>query len=182
MYPMGHVGTALVVAAPFVLFLDARRATGFTTVALLSSWLPDADQVVPFLPHRGPTHTLAFAVLVSIFVGGLAVAAVRASDRLPGGRITATSPRRAFAFVALGVFVGVLSHLFADTVVVLYGIEPTGLLWPVSDARLESLEVLPLGAPLRNFVLFLNGLMLHAVVVGGPREAARSLLVSHETT
>ena len=75
MHREGHVGAALLAYAPVGAL---TLALGFGTLALLGAggavvlaMLPDYDQRVPGLEHRGPTHTVWFALAVAV-LGGLA--------------------------------------------------------------------------------------------------------------
>ena len=70
MHREGHIGAALVAYAPVG---AVALALGFETLALVGavaagglSMLPDYDQRVPGLDHRGPTHTVWFALVVGV--------------------------------------------------------------------------------------------------------------------
>ena len=62
MYRNGHYGAALLAVAPIGAVLTAAGlfelavAAGVTAVAL--AVVPDLDQRVPGIAHRGPTHTV----------------------------------------------------------------------------------------------------------------------------
>lgn len=78
MYAPGHVGLALLAYAPIgaeTVRRDRERLAmaGLVAVAALAT-LPDLDLYVPWLAHRGPTHTVWF----SVAVGTLLAVAVRA--------------------------------------------------------------------------------------------------------
>ncbi|MFD1515287.1 metal-dependent hydrolase [Halomarina rubra] len=123
----GHWGVALVCYAPVGwLLLDARPglalAGGIGVLALAR--LPDVDLRLPFVPHRGPTHTLAFALAVG---GVLAGAATLLANQLPP---SLAAPWLVPFAGFVGVF-GILTHLAGDVVT------PSGvpLLWPLSGRR-----------------------------------------------
>ncbi|TKX85447.1 metal-dependent hydrolase, partial [Halorubrum sp. SS5] len=68
MYRKGHVGASLVVYAPLGFLVTALAsievgAAGAVGVASLAM-VPDLDMRVPFVKHRGITHTVWFALLV----------------------------------------------------------------------------------------------------------------------
>lgn len=73
MHREGHVGVALLAYAPVGAL---TLALGFGHLALLGAggavvlaMLPDYDQRVPGLEHRGPTHTVWFALAVGAVLG-----------------------------------------------------------------------------------------------------------------
>lgn len=110
MYRAGHIGAALLAYAPVgaiaaALGFDAWALAGVGGVASLAM-LPDIDHRIPGVEHRGPTHTVWFALTVGI---GLAVL---------GGR--AGSAYSEFAAVAIGLWAfllgsgTVMSHIVAD--------------------------------------------------------------------
>ena len=105
MYREGHVGAALLAYAP-VGFVVA--AAGFRFLSLIGgigvaalAMLPDYDQKVPGVDHRGPTHTVWFAVVVGVVTIGSHIAAdaltpagVRPFAPVRTRRYTTTSRRR----------------------------------------------------------------------------------------
>lgn len=150
MYRTGHYGAALLVWAPVGLALllldrpDAAIAGGAVCLALTR--LPDYDLKVPFMTHRGITHTVWFALLVGGALGGAAWV------------LTGQLPLAAFAGG-----VGVLSvgaHLFAD-VITPAGIAP---LWPVSR-REYTLSLATADSAVANATLLAVGAFLTAVAV-----------------
>ena len=68
MYALGHYGVALLVYAPVGFLLAGTDPTlalvGGAGVLALST-VPDYDLRVPFLTHRGVTHTLLFTAVVA---------------------------------------------------------------------------------------------------------------------
>lgn len=151
MYRTGHYGAALLLYAPVG---AALLLTGFRGVAVVGgagavalARLPDYDLRVPFLSHRGPTHTLAFALLVGLVAGTGALA-------LAGGLPT----RRSLAVGGFGFLVAtlsVVSHLLADA------LTPAGIrpLWPLSDAH-YSWGVCRADSSLGNYVLLAAGVFV----------------------
>ncbi|MFW5938937.1 MAG: metal-dependent hydrolase [Halolamina sp.] len=119
MHKTGHVGAALLAFGPIGF---VAGAIGGAEVVLLAGGVaaglasvPDVDTQVPFVPHRGPTHTVWFAALVGIGVafGGFLVG-------LQTGVLVG---------IALGVLgaitgtVAIASHLAADALTPM-GIRP----------------------------------------------------------
>lgn len=129
MYPPGHVGIALALYAPVGAHLlvrgRSRLAVAGTFLVSGVTLLPDVDQWLPGVAHRGLTHSVWFAVAVGVSLGALAA--------IWGGyrhrEVTA-----ALAVGAFGVFVGtlaVLAHLLGDVVTPM-GIRP---FHPLIDTR-----------------------------------------------
>ncbi len=123
-YRNGHLGAALLLYAPvgFALIGAGHQGLALVGGAVVASLatLPDCDHSLPFVEHRGPTHTLAFAALVGAGVGA---AGHFAAGLVPGYDAAALS---GFGF-AVGAL-AVVSHLLAD------GLTPAGItpFWPLS--------------------------------------------------
>lgn len=151
----GHIGAALIAYAPLG---SAIAATGADDLALAGAvlsrslaMLPDHDVGVPFLSHRGATHTLAFATTVGLGVGLLAGApetGVLSADlqRHP------VSLRRSNRFVVGWLAIG--SRLVADALTS----AGVPLLWPLSGRRV-SLGLVPSDDIWTNYGLLLAGLV-----------------------
>ena len=155
MHREGHHGAALVAYAPLGV---ASVSLGAETVALGGAvaaaglaMVPDYDQRVPGLAHRGPTHTVWFALAVGLVTGTV------------GGWIGSSYDPA--ATVGLGVFgflVGtgtVLSHIAADALTPM-GVRPFA---PV-DSRHVSLDLVRAANPVANYALLGLGV---AVAAGG---------------
>lgn len=149
MHKTGHVGVALLAYSPLGL---ALLVAGFDELAVLGgvgmvalATLPDSDQRLPFVPHRGPTHSVAFAVAFGAALGVAGFAF--------GGYVAHYSPLAmgAFAF-AIGVL-AVLSHLAADSITPM-GIRP---FWPVSGWH-YSANVVRAKNPIANYLLLAVGI------------------------
>jgi inner membrane protein len=153
MHREGHYGAALVAYAPLG-FVTAvlgfgDLAVGGAVLAVALAVLPDYDQRVPGITHRGVTHTLWFALVVGAALGGagllLGENAGPGVDPLLG----------AFGF-SVGV-VTVCSHVAADALTPM-GVHPFAPL----DDRHVSFRVTKASNPVANYALFLLGV----VVVG----------------
>lgn len=126
MYATGHYGAALLVYAPvgFVLMgFDPTLALVGGAGVLALATVPDYDLRVPFLTHRGITHTLLFTLAVSALLGAIGWRLGQGSY-LPVGDPTTT------AVFGFGVgLLGLGSHLLADM------LTPAGVavLWPLSS-------------------------------------------------
>ena len=153
MYRPGHQGAALIAYAPLGLTLVVlARPTlavvgGGLSLALAS--LPDVDQRLPGVTHRGGTHTLGFAVAVGTVLGG--------AGWLVGGVEPA----------AVGFAVGtttVVSHLLADVITPM-GIKP---FWPLST-RHYTLDICRAENTLANYALLGAGVAVTVAVLAAAR-------------
>lgn len=158
MYRTGHYGTALLAYAPLGALV---LAVGYPVLAYLGgvamvglAMLPDYDTQVPFLDHRGVTHTVAFALLVGAGMAALTGLAVANRGSM------ATVGVAAFAFL-VGTL-SVLAHLAADVLTPM-GIRP---FWPVSGQS-YSLEVTRADNTVANYALLALGVFATALVLAG---------------
>ncbi len=157
MYRNGHVGAALLAYAPIAAVVVGvgleEVAIGGGAVAVALASLPDADQRVPFVSHRGVTHTVQFAAAVGLLLG------------IGGGLVGASvGPGPALALGAFGFVVGtvtLLSHIAADALTPM-GVEP------FNDDRHYSYDVTRAANPVANYVLLGLGVVAIGVayVVG----------------
>lgn len=150
MYRLGHYGAALLTVAPLG---GGLIAVGFAEVAVLSgagalalAMVPDLDQRLPLVSHRGLTHTVWFALVVGAAVAGLALAILPVADIVAG---------------SVGFLVGagtIGSHIAADALTPA-GVRP----WAPLDNTSYSAEVTTAANPLANYALL--GLGVAAVAV-----------------
>jgi inner membrane protein len=156
MYQVGHYGASLLVYAPLG---AAVAAIGHETIAIVGgllcvalSTLPDVDHRLPLVDHRGPTHTVLFALLV-----GAALAGATALS-LDGAAASVDVGVVVFAFVVGALSIG--SHLLADV------LTPMGIraFWPVSRRR-YSWNLTPAKSPVANAVLLGLGLVATVAAV-----------------
>lgn len=156
----GHYGVALLVYAPvaFVVLHEGNDALALVggVVALTLAMTPDVDRIVPSLDHRGPTHSVAFALFVGAVAGCTGWIAGTIVD-------PATAPQVArFAFSVATL--SVASHLLADVVTPM-GIRP---LWPLSDRRF-TLALVPAKHGLANRALLALGTCAVAIATYATR-------------
>lgn len=157
MHREGHVGAALLAYAP-VGFVTA--AAGFRALSLFGgvgvavlAMLPDYDQRVPGVDHRGVTHTVWFALLVGVV---LAVAgALVGSSR----GVVASVGLAAFGFAVGVVTIG--SHIAADALTPA-GVRPFA---PVRTRR-YTYDVTKAANPIANYALLGIGAVGAMVGVG----------------
>jgi inner membrane protein len=171
MYRDGHYGAALLAYTPVGFLVTAL---GYRTLALLAggvalalAMVPDWDMRVPGLEHRGPTHTVGFALLVGFLVAAAGVTVATAGN--PAAVSTdlaslADDPATALGVGVLGFLVGFLtvcSHIAADALTPM-GVTP---LWPLSD-RHVSVSVARASNRLANAVLLGVGVAAAAGAYG----------------
>lgn len=160
MYRKGHYGVSLLVFAPiaFALLSLGKPILAFLTGVpmLWLAMLPDYDQRVPFIRHRGPTHSLLFAGLVGAAFAGAGFALGSASSFLGTGEVVAQIGLGAqLGFAAFGFFVGsitVVAHLLADA------LTPAGVnfFWPLSG-RTFSVYLTTADNTVWNYALLVLG-------------------------
>lgn len=158
MYKEGHVGAALLAYAPLgalaVAVGDPALARAGAVTAAGLAMLPDVDMRLPFLKHRGPTHTVWFAVacgLVSGVLGGYTALAGGVRAALATG-----------AFTAVVATLTVLSHVLADALTPM-GVRP---FTPWSN-RWYSLHVTRASDPRSNRLLLVAGVAAASATVTG---------------
>lgn len=155
MHQLGHYGAALTVYAPVgyvtatIWGLELAVAGGLVVLGL--STFPDVDQYVPVIDHRGPTHTVWFAVAVALLVAITAPA-------VPGATDTASTATLS-GFGALVATLSIGSHLLADAITPM-GVRP---FWPVWN-RHWTFDVVPAANPAANYLLLTVGVIAVTVV------------------
>lgn len=146
MHREGHIGAALAFYAP-VGFITALITTFEFAVlgAVLAGGLamvPDLDMRVPFLKHRGITHTVHFAVAIGVGLGLIGVAV-----GVEGG-VLAAAGLGLFGFtVGTGT---ILSHIAADA------LTPAGV-DPLRRGETISYDVARARNPFANYGLLILG-------------------------
>lgn len=154
MHRTGHYGANLIAYSPIGAVLVALGAVEFAVggaaIVVAGSMVPDWDQRVPFVTHRGITHTVWFLLAVA---GAFGV--IGALLGAGAGLVTA---------IVLGVFgfgVGAAmigGHLLADA------LTPMGIA-PFEPVRSDhySLDVVRAANTVANYVLFAVGVLVAGV-------------------
>lgn len=161
MYPKGHKGIAYILYAPLMAFLflqghPASIAAGVFGFILISAFvmIPDKDISMPFMTHRGISHTIFAAFLFAV---GLAFVAM---FFLPLFSVLgiAAGPFLAFMF-SIGMF-AIIAHLIGDV------ITPTGIspFKPFFN-RSFSLGLTRASNSVSNWVLYIFGWI--AIILAG---------------
>ena len=156
MFREGHLGVTLALSVPIVGVLAAAghwELAGFVFVIVFASEpLPDLDSK-PYvsLPHRGPFHSIVFAVGIGLLASTVGFGY--------GTTFETLSPAVGAALGGFSGLYGVCTHLFADT------LNPmgVGLFWPVSDRIYHIPE--PNGLceadnPIANSLFLFGGILL----------------------
>lgn len=165
MYRTGHYGAALLTYAPVGFLLVAA---GYEELAVIGggivvggSMVPDWDQRVPLISHRGITHTVWFVLLVGLVLGsgGWVIGSESGAEAQVG--------LGAFGFVIGTVMIG--AHLLADVLTPM-GIRPFAPLGSGSYTVGLTRAANPIG----------NGLLLvlGVLVAGGALAAGRTFSLS----
>ncbi len=163
----GHLGMALLFAAPAWALWGRRSALAFTGFALLTAMLPDSDlylqHVLP-ISHHGITHTIVFVVLVGILAGVFAAKLLTARLNAHSWiRSTEIAGDTVAVFASVGLVLGGLSHIFADLLSAPDIAAPLKPLWPLYPDPI-IIDVIYYDAPLWNFGLVGVALGLHLVL------------------
>lgn len=123
MHRNGHYGVALLVFAPlaFLLALNHAASAGLIGAVIVAGTapIPDLDQRIPFLTHRGFTHTVWFLFGASIVAGtGTWFAIIRADHALSTLDTTAATTHPILPAIAVGFLVGLglATHLLGDVI------------------------------------------------------------------
>jgi inner membrane protein len=156
MYRTGHYGMALLVYAPvgFSLIVAGFEALALTGGAIVVSgaMIPDLDQRIPGIRHRGLTHTIWFALAVGLLLGAVGVTFGKEIGQIA-----------AIALGSFGLGIGILTtgaHLLADALTPA-GIQPFAPLTSTS----YSLHVTTAANPIANYLLFALGLVATGVAL-----------------
>jgi len=148
MYKTGHMGAGLILYAPLALLLALAGGPELALIGAIGvtglTMLPDQDQRIPFIKHRGITHTVWFALFVGIIggAGGVAVG-------IAGGVLAAVM------FGLLGFLLGTLiivSHIAADALTPM-GVKPFA---PVRNTK-YTYSIAKAKNPIANFLLLVLG-------------------------
>lgn len=140
MNKLGHIGLALIFAAPIALVLGLTLGPTWSMIffgmSLFTFNVPDIDQRTSLIKHRGFTHTIWFGIIISGILTALLVpvfgirtgSTVQLSDIVP----LLTENWIPIAVIYTGLLTGIVSHIFGDTLTEAYDytINP---FWPISN-------------------------------------------------
>jgi len=138
MHKHGHIGLSLAVAAPIAIifgyFFGPQWATLTLIFSFITSRVPDFDHRTELIAHRGFTHTIWFAIIISL-AGALIITQI--------STIAGTGPENAgitlsnitnllptFAMTFTGFMIGFISHLIGDIITEAYDYTVNPF-WPV---------------------------------------------------
>lgn len=128
---------ALLFAAPaWLVFDQLKTGLAFTALATATAMLPDGDLILMrhfFVEHHGLTHSLLFLVPTALLLGAVVAGGYLA---VRGKSAYQPSARRVYGFVALGLFTGMLAHVFADILTTPDIAPPIKPLLPLLESRL----------------------------------------------
>jgi len=155
MHRPGHYGASLAVYSPVGFVLTAFGASELAivggAVVVGGSMLPDLDQGVPFIQHRGPTHTIWFMLLVaSVFAVTGFVVGVGSTGLIAGALLAS------FGAVIGATMIG--AHLLADALTPM-GIQPFK---PLRNDK-YTLDIAKAANPIANYALLVAGGVLAGV-------------------
>lgn len=109
MHQEGHVGLNLVLFSPIAYWLatqDELLLMGFMLIGVAGmAPIPDIDMRLP-IPHRGPTHSVWFAILVGVIYAAVLV-------------LAGTGELELAALAGVGLisgFIGVIGHMLGDMI------------------------------------------------------------------
>ena len=140
----GHIGTGLLVYAPIagavIAFADILLALAGGIIVVFTSMLPDQDHSLPFLTHRGVSHTIVAAAVVGT-ITTVGVYSIVGNVEIAG-------------FVGAVLFISYVAHLIADM------LTPTGVafLWPIKKKK-YSLSVAKFDNRVANYGLLVLGII-----------------------
>jgi inner membrane protein len=171
MYRNGHIGLGLLFAAPIALIAGIAQSSGHTiavfSIGVLTAQIPDVDQRIPVISHRGITHTVWFGVLASgtLTVALLALLSVPFTGNFitDPGTLVIEFPVTA-GIIALGALSGFLSHLFGDILTEAYDYTVNPF-WPVLPQS-YTLGITTADSRFWNTAFLAGGVALTIVVVG----------------
>lgn len=148
MHKEGHVGAALLFYSPlgFIAYvlLGSQLAFLGALVAVGLAMFPDIDMRIPLIKHRGPTHTVWFALIV-----GLVLAVIGGSGIAEAGFVATIAGSIFGLLVGIGT---IISHIAADA------LTPAGVrpFWPL-HRKSYSYRLVRASNPIANYLLLAIG-------------------------
>jgi membrane-bound metal-dependent hydrolase YbcI (DUF457 family) len=156
MYPRGHAGVALILNVPFLIYFVDHLVISLlcTLIIMWSSISPDIDisnkSFLNRLDHRSMTHTLEFAIFISI-IFNILILLIILSFNLNG----------IISYVYISVFLGLSSHIIAD-ILDTHGVKLSYIL-PKKRYKLSVIK--DNSSKILNNSLFAFGTILNFIVI-----------------
>lgn len=166
---LGHVAMGLLWAVPAWFLWNRRVSLAFFGSVLLTVMFPDIDLYLPGVVHHGLTHTVLFVTVVALCGGVLLTPVVtptlrrwlNRSEDEPIGR------KSVYVFVASGLLLGGLSHIFIDMLSAgTGGNPPLEPFWPVVTQSI-SIDFFYYNAFVWNGGLFVVALVINLALYAG---------------
>lgn len=137
----GHVGLALLTASPFALAFGVFLGTYWSILtlgaAVLTDRIPDKDQQIPLISHRGITHTFFFGSIVSGVLAMVLTAIITVAHPSSVVEVGLVANLRAnlsvMSIAFFGFMLGFTSHLLGDILTEAYDYTVSPF-WPFSRA------------------------------------------------
>jgi len=174
MHRRGHYGLALLVFSPLAFLLNISHTSEAALVGILIvvgvTPIPDIDQRLPFVSHRGITHTVWFVIVASTIATAVTwAAAIQGKQAVQGTLSTVSAPTLVLPALGVGFLValGLTTHLLGDVITPM-GIEPFA---PVNDTKYRW-KLTTSGDSTTNNGLFVAGLGATGAVIYIPRVLA----------
>lgn len=167
MYQRGHTGITLLIGSGILVFWGPLYGIAATGLMLQVTMLPDIDQRLVDVRHRGPTHTIAFAFAVAIMTASAVAYPIELCHELLLQRWSlsvGTLPSLdIWMFVSVTLFLAQVGHILGDILTVGggYKIRP---LWPLST-RPVALGIWQSDSDVGNAALFACGCSTMVIVL-----------------
>ena len=156
MYKKGHYGAALTAYAPVGMGALAVgfdvAAVGGAVVAVGLSMVPDVDQKLSNIPHRGPTHTVRFVVGVAVVTGIL------------GGVLGLTVTSQWSLVAGTGVYMALVGGITIGSHIAADALTPMGVT-PFGDDRHYSYDLWNADSTIGNYALLGLGIFSTAIAL-----------------
>lgn len=168
----GHLGLALLFISPVTIIATILVSPVwgvFTTIIAISVFhIPDLDQKVPTIKHRGISHTIWAALALGSISGAIAFwATTRLYNNPPAFltetlQFTPTSPIIAATIVSISILIVYLSHILGDILTTgsaYFGMDIRPL-FPVSKSSFQ-LRIFNSDSLMWNILFFSIGAAVH---------------------
>jgi len=157
MYKDGHRGVALLLMVPLT-GLFGIVGFGMTILAVAVCRLPDLDHDYSWLPHRGLTHTIWFAVGTgAVTTTGLYIGLIGLPIEIPAWPLA--------LLAGTTVFLGIVSHLIADALTVGRGDRAIRPFQPLSPEQLRF-GLVRSNSRIWNVALLVGGIGAQVLALG----------------